>query len=161
MIKYFLDQPATPAVSLRFERKSEGASGYDLMANLSLSRTMLPGERWLVPTGLYLEMPNGVEAQIRSRSGLALHHGVIVLNAPGTVDADYRGEIAVTLHNTDRSQPHTINPGDRVAQLVFAPVIGVNFYALNQSEWEPVRVRTREELSLTTRGAGGHGSTGR
>jgi dUTP pyrophosphatase len=161
MIKYFLDKPHCPSLDLRLERQSAGASGYDLMANLSVAREMQPGERWFVSTGLYLEMPSGVEGQIRSRSGLAKNHGVIVLNAPGTIDSDFRGEVCVTLLNTDRSQPHTIHPGNRVAQLVFAPVVGADVYQLAvQRSWEPVRVGSRGELSLTARGASGHGSTG-
>lgn len=159
-IKYFLEQPLKSGMDLKFTRRTAGVSGFDLMANLSTPREMMPGERWFVTTGLYLEMPPGVEGQIRTRSGLAKNHGVIVLNAPGTIDSDFRGEICVTLLNTDRMGIHTIHPGDRVAQLVFAPVIGANFHVLNQSDWEPVRVSDRSELSLTERGAGGHGSTG-
>jgi len=105
-----------------------------------------PGKRVLLKTGVYLEMPQNVEAQIRSRSGLAYKYGVVVLNSPGTIDADYRGELGVILYNSG-SQPYTCCVGDRIAQLVFAPII--------QPRFEYIK-----DMSSTQRGAGGFGSTG-
>jgi len=135
------------------------------MANISMPRVISPGKRWFCSTGLYLSMPNGIEAQVRTRSGLARDHGVIVLNAPGTVDADYRGEVMATLINLGEAAV-TINPGDRVAQLVFAPVAGILLNGGDQV-WTglavvkaPIRVSSREELGNTERGISGHGSTG-
>ena len=107
---------------------------------------MAPGARALVPTGLYLEIPAGYEAQVRPRSGLALKRGLTVLNAPGTIDADYRGEVGVILVNLS-AEEQRIEPGDRVAQLLFAPVL----------QGELVEVET---LAETARGSGGFGSTG-
>lgn len=158
VIKFFLDKPALETIDLRFERKSLGASGYDLMANIGMARSIGPGHRWFCNTGLYLSMPHGVEGQVRTRSGLARDHGIIVLNAPGTVDADYRGEVCVTLLNTGTSA-YEVLPGDRIAQLVFCPVFPLpvdGFRIL-----EPVRCVDRDQLGDTTRGASGHGSTGR
>lgn len=161
-IRYFLENEKR-----KLERGSDGASGYDLHAALSVARDMNPGERWPVRTGLYLEMPFGVEAQIRSRSGLALHQGVIVLNAPGTIDSDYRGEVVVTLINLDRNQVYRLLPGDKIAQIVFAPTMalfalsGHHDSRLNPHNWEPVRVPDRKFLSMTDRDKSGHGSTGR
>lgn len=148
-------------------RATEGSSGYDLRCAREAPRVLAPGERWLAPTGLYLEMPPGVEAQVRSRSGLALNHGVIVLNAPGTIDSDYRGEVGVTLINLG-SQAWTMTPGERIAQLVFCPVFapGVGYNERPRllslvSIPELVRVDDRSMLSSTERGESGHGSTGR
>jgi len=165
MIKYFLENPAR-----RLERKTNGASGYDLMADVSTSRQLDVGRRWSVPSGLYLEMPIGVEGQIRTRSGLARDHGVIVLNAPGTVDSDYRGEVCVTLINLGH-QAYTILPGDRIAQIVFCPVFPhcADLLRENPVQWigsfsdryTPIRVDSRDELTVTIRGTSGHGSTGR
>ena len=109
--------------------------------------TLAPGARALIPTGLAMQLPEGYEAQVRPRSGLALKHGVTVLNAPGTVDSDYRGEVSVLLVNLGE-HPVTLSRGERIAQLVVAPV---------------QRIAWREETSLseTVRGAGGYGSTGR
>lgn len=95
------------------------SSGMDLRASLSHSINISPGERALVPTGIYIQLPEGYEAQVRPRSGLALKHGITVLNSPGTVDADYRGEIRVLLVNLGNSM-FTVNEGDRIAQIVFA-----------------------------------------
>lgn len=95
------------------------SSGMDLRASLSQSINIAPGERALVPTGIYIQLPEGYEAQVRPRSGLALKHGITVLNSPGTVDADYRGEIKVLLVNLGNSI-FTVNGGDRIAQIVFA-----------------------------------------
>jgi dUTP pyrophosphatase len=113
---------------------------------LEESKVLQPGERVLVPTGLSLALPEGFEAQVRPRSGLALKHGITVLNSPGTVDADYRGDVGVILINLG-VEPFTIAPGDRIAQLVLA--------AYAQVEWAPVEV-----LPETERGAGGFGHTG-
>lgn len=125
-----------------------GASaGLDIRANLDEPFTLQPGERTLVKTGLFMEIPIGYEAQVRPRSGLALKKGITVLNSPGTIDADYRGEVGVILVNLSKN-PFVIEDGDRVAQLVFAKV--------EQASW----INT-EELSSTERGEGGFGSTGK
>jgi len=126
---------------------TEASAGVDLRANISESITLKPLERTLVKTGLFIELPIGYEAQVRPRSGLAYKNGVTVLNTPGTIDADYRGEIGVILVNLS-SEEFTIENGERVAQLVIAKH--------EQAEWKLV-----EELSDTERGAGGFGSTGK
>jgi dUTP pyrophosphatase len=126
--------------------ETEASAGIDLRANLSEPFSLQPLERTLVQTGIFLEIPVGYEAQVRPRSGLALKKGVTVLNTPGTIDADYRGEVGVILVNIS-NQPFIINDGERIAQLVFAKV--------EQAEFLEV-----EELSSTERGAGGFGSTG-
>lgn len=123
------------------------AAGLDLRANLSLPLALEPLKRALVPTGLFLELPVGYEAQVRPRSGLAIKHGITVLNSPGTIDADYRGEVMVILVNLS-DEAFTINHGERIAQLVLAKH--------EQIEWEPVT-----ELEDTARGAGGFGHTGK
>ncbi len=125
---------------------STGSSGFDLRAALDEAVVLRPGERLLVPTGLVLEIPPGWEGQVRPRSGLALRHGIGVVNAPGTIDSDYRGEVAVILINLGES-PFTLQRGDRIAQLVIAPVATV--------EWEEA-----DALEESERGAGGFGSTG-
>ncbi|MEX1190868.1 MAG: dUTP diphosphatase [Brumimicrobium sp.] len=127
--------------------ETEGSAGLDLRADLSESFTLQPLERTLVKTGLFLEIPVGYEGQVRPRSGLALKKGITVLNSPGTIDADYRGEIGVILVNISQS-PFVIEDGDRIAQLVFAQV--------SQAKWE-----IAEELTDTNRGEGGFGSTGK
>lgn len=127
--------------------ETEASAGLDLKANLDESFTLQPLERTLVKTGLFLEIPKGYEAQVRPRSGLALKKGITVLNSPGTIDADYRGEVGVILVNISQS-PFVIEDGDRIAQLVFAEVV--------QAEWELTK-----ELSQTDRGEGGFGSTGK
>ena len=124
-----------------------GAAGLDLPAAVAAERVLAPGERALVPTGFRIAVPLGYEAQVRPRSGLALRDGIVLPNAPGTIDADYRGEIQVILWNTG-SEPFRIRRGDRIAQLVIAPV----------ARAEPVEVAALEE---TARGAGGFGHTGR
>lgn len=126
------------------------SAGMDLKAALAAPVTLAPLQRTVVPTGLYLELPDGYEAQVRPRSGLAAKHGVTVLNAPGTVDADYRGEIGVILVNLS-DRPFEIVPGERIAQLVIA--------RHERAEW--VEVPTVEDLEKSERGAGGFGSTGR
>lgn len=153
-IKYFLETP-----EWKLERATEGASGFDLKAIVGEDREIAPGQRWKAHTGLYLAMPIGVEAQVRSRSGLALNHGVIVLNAPGTVDSDYRGEVCVTLINHG-NQPYKLVNGERIAQLVFAHVIvpgGERPFASLGLQ----RVDAKHLLGETKRGESGHGSTGR
>ncbi|MGB0881575.1 MAG: dUTP diphosphatase [Vicingaceae bacterium] len=126
---------------------TEGAAGVDLRANIAEAITLKPLERTLVKTGLFIELPVGYEAQVRPRSGLAYKNGVTVLNTPGTIDADYRGEIGVILVNLS-NEDFTIENGERVAQMVIAKH--------EQAEWTLV-----EELSDTERGAGGFGSTGK
>lgn len=123
------------------------SAGVDLKANLSEAITLKPLERSLVPTGLFLAIPAGYEAQVRPRSGLAAKHGITVLNSPGTIDADYRGEVKVILVNLS-PEPFVIEPGERIAQLVVA--------RCEQVSWEEV-----ERLDETERGAGGFGSTGK
>lgn len=130
-------------------QQTAGAAGVDLPAALAFGEdvTIAPGGIAMVPTGIAIALPEGYEAQIRPRSGLAAKHGVTVLNSPGTVDADYRGEVKVLLINHGR-EPFTLRRGDRIAQMVVAPVSAVTF------------VET-EMLDETERGEGGHGSTGR
>jgi len=122
------------------------SAGMDLLAAVEAEITLAPGERRLIPSGIAIALPAGTEAQVRPRSGLALKHGVTVLNAPGTIDADYRGEVGVILINLGQ-EPFTVRRGDRVAQLVIAT------YA--QARWCVV-----EALDDSARGAGGFGSTG-
>lgn len=122
------------------------SAGMDLRASLTESRILKPLERTIVGTGLFIELPIGIEAQVRPRSGLAAKKGITVLNAPGTIDADYRGEIGVILVNLS-NEDFTINNGERIAQLVIAKH--------ERAEWVQV-----EELSETDRGEGGFGSTG-
>lgn len=124
-----------------------GSAGLDIRAFIEESITLKPLERKLIKTGLFLEIPVGYEAQVRPRSGFALKNGVTVLNTPGTIDADYRGEVGVILINLSQETVE-IHSGDRIAQLVFAKV--------EQAEWAEV-----ETLSETERGAGGFGSTGK
>jgi len=128
------------------EYATANAAGMDLRANLETSIVLKPLERTLVPTGLFVELPVGTEAQIRPRSGLAFKNGVTVLNSPGTIDADYRGEMKVLLVNLS-NQDFTINDGERVAQMVVA-------------KHEQVKFNVVEHLEETERGAGGFGSTG-
>lgn len=123
-----------------------GSAGLDLRAALDAPRQLAPGEWQAIPTGLYIELPEGYEAQVRPRSGLALRHGITLLNSPGTIDADYRGEIQVILINHGKV-PFTVEPGMRIAQLVVAPIV--------QVQWEAV-----ETLSSTPRADGGFGHTG-
>ena len=123
------------------------AAGLDLRAKLNMPMVLEPLKRALVPTGLFLELPVGYEAQVRPRSGLAIKHGITVLNSPGTIDADYRGEVMVILVNLS-DEAFTINHGERIAQLVMAKH--------EQIEWETV-----SELEETARGAGGFGHTGK
>ncbi|MBQ2034191.1 MAG: dUTP diphosphatase [Alistipes sp.] len=129
------------------EYQTPQSAGLDIRANIEESITLQPLERAMVPTGLYVELPEGCEMQIRPRSGLAAKHGITVLNSPGTIDADYRGEIKVILVNLSNT-PFTIEAGERIAQMIVA--------RYEQIEWQAV-----EELGATERGAGGFGSTGK
>lgn len=122
------------------------SAGMDLRANIEEDITLLPLQRQLVPTGLHIALPEGYEAQIRPRSGLALKHGITVLNTPGTVDADYRGEIMVLLVNFS-NEPFTVKDGERIAQMVIAKHEKVDFELV-------------DTLDETERGAGGYGHTG-
>lgn len=126
---------------------TEKSAGMDLKANIDEPVTLGPLERAMIPTGLFFALPDGTEAQVRPRSGLAAKHGISVLNSPGTIDADYRGEIKVILVNLS-NEPFVINPGERIAQMVVAKYEKV--------EWNEVEV-----LDETERGCGGFGSTGR
>ncbi|MCM0082048.1 dUTP diphosphatase [Geomonas sp. Red32] len=127
--------------------QTEHAAGVDLHAALDAPFMLKPGERALVPTGLALEIPPGYEAQVRPRSGLALRHGIALVNSPGTIDADYRGEVGVILINLG-SEPFTVQDGERIAQMVFAKCERASFVEV-------------EELGDTGRGSGGFGHTGR
>lgn len=129
------------------EYATAGSAGLDLRANLESSVVIAPLERKVIPTGLFIELPEGYEAQIRPRSGLAIKHGITVVNSPGTIDADYRGEIMIGLVNLS-GESFTINHGERIAQMVIA--------RYEQAEWLEV-----SELSSSDRGAGGFGHTGR
>jgi dUTP pyrophosphatase len=126
--------------------QSEDAAGMDLPAAITEDITIAPGKRALIPTGWSFAIPPGFEGQVRPRSGLALRHGVTVLNTPGTVDADYRGEVKVVLANFGE-EDFVVRPGDRIAQLVIAPVARAH-------------LRVRSALDVTSRGDGGYGSTG-
>ena len=123
------------------------SAGMDIRANLSEPITLQPMERRLIPTGLHIALPQGYEAQMRPRSGLALKHGITLLNTPGTIDADYRGEIGIILINLS-TEPFTVNDGERIAQMVIA--------RHEQAVWLPVEV-----LDETERGSGGFGHTGK
>ena len=125
---------------------TERSAGMDIKANIETPIALQPLQRAMVPTGLYIALPEGTEAQIRPRSGLAAKHGITVLNTPGTIDADYRGEIKVILVNLSNEE-FTINPGERIAQMVVA--------RYEKVEWDSVEV-----LDETERGVGGFGSTG-
>lgn len=126
---------------------TEASAGLDLRANIEASITLHSLERIAIPTGLYIELPRGYEAQIRPRSGLALKHGITLMNAPGTIDADYRGEIKAIVVNLSK-EPFTIEPGERICQMVIAKH--------EQVEWDEV-----ETLDETERGVGGFGHTGK
>jgi len=126
--------------------QTDHSVGLDLCACIDRDIILMPGERVLVPTGISIELPDGYEAQVRPRSGLAINHGVTVLNSPGTIDPDYRGEVKVILINLGK-EPFVIKNGMRIAQMVI-------------SKFEKVEVEVVEELSQTRRGEGGFGSTG-
>ena len=125
---------------------TEQSAGLDLRASLEQAITLAPGEHRLIPTGLKIALPEGTEAQVRPRSGLAYKHGITVLNSPGTIDADYRGDVGVILINHGK-EPFVVEDGERIAQLVIARYV--------QLQWKPT-----DDLSATDRGAGGFGSTG-
>ena len=126
--------------------QSDGAAGADVRARLAEPVTLAPGERRLIATGIRLEIPPGYEMQLRPRSGLALRHGITVLNTPGTIDSDYRGEVQVLLLNAG-TEPFTVQNGDRIGQLVIQQVFRGVF-------------EKKDALSVTERGSGGYGSTG-
>lgn len=126
---------------------TSGSSGMDIRANLDTPQTLKPLERTLVPTGIFIEIPQGYEVQVRPRSGLAIKQGITCLNTPGTIDADYRGEIKVILINLSQEE-QVIQHGDRIAQIVVQQV--------EQAVWKPVG-----ELEATVRNAGGFGHTGK
>ncbi len=127
-------------------RASTDAAGFDLRAAVDDPRVLGPGERTVIPTGITIAIPSGFEGQVRPRSGLAAKHGVTILNSPGTIDSDYRGELGVILINHGQ-EPFTIRRGDRIAQLVIAAVA-------------PCELEPAEELDATGRGSGGFGSSG-
>lgn len=127
--------------------ETSGSAGMDIRADLKNSVTLFPLERTLVPTGLFIELPDGYEAQIRPRSGLAAKRGLTMLNSPGTIDSDYRGEIKCIVVNLS-NEPQTIEPGERIAQMVIA-------------RYEQIAWLETAELTETERGAGGFGSTGK
>lgn len=129
------------------EYATSGASGMDLRAHLTESITLAPLERTLVPTGIFIEIPEGYEVQVRPRSGLAIKQGLTCLNTPGTIDADYRGEIKVILINLS-AEPQVVQSGDRIAQIVLQKVERIG--------WQPA-----QELEATDRAAGGFGHTGK
>ncbi|MEO6548857.1 MAG: dUTP diphosphatase [Ferruginibacter sp.] len=126
---------------------TEGSAGMDINADLTRSITLSPLERILVPTGLYIELPEGYEAQLRPRSGLAIKQGITCLNSPGTIDSDYRGEIKIILINLS-NEPQEIHPGDRIAQMVFSKV-------------EKAMLVLVQQLNNTQRGEGGFGHSGK
>ena len=129
------------------EYATAGSSGMDIRASLDVPQSLQPFERVLIPTGLFIELPNGYEAQIRPRSGLAIKQGITCLNTPGTIDADYRGEIKIILINLSQ-QEQVIQPGDRIAQMIIQQV--------DKAVWKEV-----DELEVTGRNAGGFGHTGK
>ena len=144
MTKILIKKLSKTAIIPKYE--TQGASGVDISANINEDLTLATNESILVPTGIAVSIPQGFEIQIRPRSGLAAKKGISVLNTPGTIDADYRGEIKVILINHG-NEPFIIRNGDRIAQMVVCPVV--------QAKFEQV-----DELSDTERGSGGFGSTG-
>jgi len=155
----FDQESSTMKLKVKFINKSnnpdptyekEGDSGFDIRAFIDKTIEIEPGNRALIPTGLYFEVPTGYELQVRSRSGLALKNGIMVLNSPGTVDSGYRGEVGVILYNSDKAAPFYIHNGDRIAQGVIAGV-----QTMNKTKF----IKT-DSLSSSDRGSGGFGSTG-
>jgi len=142
---YWLDREKSGDLPLP-SYETDGAAGMDVCAGLDVDYLLEPGERTLVPTGLAVAIPKGYEIQVRPRSGLAVRHGVTILNAPGTIDSDYRGEVKIALVNLGR-EPYLIKRGDRIAQLVVAPVVTAS-------------LQVQEQLEPTRRGNGGFGHTG-
>jgi dUTP pyrophosphatase len=129
------------------EYATDGAAGLDIRAHLDAPVTLKSIERFLVPTGLFIQLPDGYEAQIRPRSGLAIKQGLTCLNSPGTIDADYRGEIKIIMINLS-GEEQTIHPGDRIAQMVVSPV-------------QRVKLKLVKEIEITKRNEGGFGHTGK
>ncbi len=129
------------------EYATEGSSGMDIRASLDTAQSLQPFERVLIPTGIFIELPSGFEAQIRPRSGLAIKQGITCLNSPGTIDADYRGEIKIILINLSKEE-QVIQPGDRIAQMIIQKV--------DKGIWKEVT-----DLEITDRNAGGFGHTGK
>lgn len=129
------------------EYKTSGASGADCFARINEQIIIKPRERKLIPLGFAVEIPEGFEMQIRPRSGNANKYGITILNTPGTIDSDYRGEVHANIFNSDEEKSFMINPGDRIAQAVICPIY--------QADWNEV-----DKLSETDRGSNGHGSTG-
>jgi len=142
-----IDLPCVSTSGIFPRYQSKYAAGADLQAAIYEDLVLKPGQRELIPTGLRIELPEGFEAQIRPRSGLAVKQGITIVNAPGTIDSDYRGEIKVLLINLGHSD-YTIKRGDRIAQMVICPVVTVNFII-------------QESINETLRGRGGFGSTGK
>jgi dUTP pyrophosphatase len=138
-----INQSANPLPSYA----TAGSAGMDLMANLETPVTLGPLERQLIPTGLFIELPEGYEAQVRPRSGLAIKHGLTCLNSPGTVDSDYRGEIKIILVNLS-NESQTIKPGERIAQMIIGKVEQINWVSVT-------------EINVTQRNQGGFGHTGK
>jgi dUTP pyrophosphatase len=138
-----INQSANPLPSYA----TAGSAGMDLVANLETPVTLGPLERHLIPTGLFIELPEGYEAQVRPRSGLAIKQGLTCLNSPGTVDSDYRGEIKIILVNLS-NEPQTIKPGERIAQMVIGKVEQINWVSVT-------------EINVTQRNQGGFGHTGK
>lgn len=138
-------RPATDLLPLP-RYVTAGAAGMDLLADVTEPLEIPPARRLLIPTGIAIELPTGFEAQVRPRSGLALRHGVTLLNSPGTIDSDYRGEIQVLMINLG-DQPYTVRRGDRIAQMIVAPVVRAE-------------LREVDALAESRRGAGGFGHTG-
>lgn len=132
------------------EYQTIGSSGVDLRVNLEAKMIIMPHKVYQIPTGIFLEMPIGVEAQIRARSGLALKHGLSLVNGVGTIDADYRGEIKIILINL-LDKPYQLEPGERIAQMVFAEYVKADF----------IEVFSTEELASSERGDGGFGHSGK
>lgn len=174
MISYYLKH-----LDWDLKQHTDGSAGYDVRADVSTAReigplgfdgTIHPGQRWLVPTGLHLAMPKGIYAQVTSRSGLAMNHGVVVLNAPGIIDSDYRQEIKISLINLG-DKPFKILPGERVAQLLFLlhmpQSMGLVQFATQDArgeyDWSGFmrRVGSVDQLGDPGTRGGGHGSTGR
>ena len=142
-----IDLPCASTSGIFPRYQSKYAAGADLQAVVEEDLVLKPGQRELIPTGLRIELPEGFEAQIRPRSGLAAKQGITIVNAPGTIDSDYRGEIKVLLINLGHSD-YTIKRGDRIAQMVICPVVTANFII-------------QESINETLRGRGGFGSTGK
>lgn len=151
--RYFaaVKKPVVPVINRSInplpQYATSGAAGVDIRAHIQEALTLQPLERKLVPTGLFIQLPEGYEAQVRPRSGLAIRHGITCLNSPGTIDADYRGEIQVILINLS-NEPYTIQPGDRIAQMVIQQVEKIHWKEVN-------------EIAATARGEGGFGHTER